>query len=450
MLVRRAIRGFRRYVGAPVRRARPPSLSPRHPRQRPEFPQVNARVGIEPVRPELSGLRLHYPPVPRRVTRLLIHLAYRWHPSGEYRKRQVEMRLMNQMLRLQKDDTSALPPILSYTEQTDIAPVRVQPILDPSAGDRPLRDLPRDLTDLESVERLRRPRVIQPRLSGPDPDYLLTYRPLLPRQYRHFLRYSPYPRVVAGVAAAVTAVGAFLWVSRLQQAEAVAAGRARVVRHTFEAQLVGARSYGLDARDLRALAARARGLGTLQKPVGLVTTRSDVQFYYQQVHAYAALLRDLHRLERRALRYWTWREGTTYAALVSAIRDGNNLGLEEARPAAPACSTPACYRRTVRSQAGMIAWLQQTGKTLRAYGGAIAVYPDPASAAGSVVQEADNLAAVVPRTQPPVAMARFDGLYATASDSAGYAQAGSLAHLDRDALEASLVRALPERAITIT
>src|SRR5579884_1141067 len=95
MSIRRAICGFRLSV-VPARRVPDPPLRPRI---LPELPQVNARAGTEPVRPELSGLRLHTPAVPRRAARLLISLAYRWSPSPEHRRRQREMRLMNVRLR---------------------------------------------------------------------------------------------------------------------------------------------------------------------------------------------------------------------------------------------------------------------------------------------------------------------------------------------------------------
>ena len=45
MLFRRAIRGFRRPVGAPLRRARRASHLSVHPRFRPEFSRVNAQAG---------------------------------------------------------------------------------------------------------------------------------------------------------------------------------------------------------------------------------------------------------------------------------------------------------------------------------------------------------------------------------------------------------------------
>ena len=82
---------------------------------------------------------------------------------------------------------------------------------DPEVLDGPLRELPRDLSDLESG--MRRPRILQPRPRSLDPDELVSYRPLLPRHYREYLRTSPYPRLAGVVAAVIMALAGVLWVA---------------------------------------------------------------------------------------------------------------------------------------------------------------------------------------------------------------------------------------------
>src|SRR5690242_8444607 len=132
MLFGRALRGFRRRPAVLFAPPRHTSSARVHPRPQPDFSRVNATAGVEPVRPELSGMRLRRAGVPRRVTKLLIALAYRWHPSREHHRRQLEMRLMNQRIRHDRRKLDTLPPILSYAEETDIAPTRLQPMLDPT------------------------------------------------------------------------------------------------------------------------------------------------------------------------------------------------------------------------------------------------------------------------------------------------------------------------------
>src|SRR5579884_2041311 len=171
MSIRRAICGFRLSV-VPARRVPDPPLRPRI---LPELPQVNARAGTEPVRPELSGLRLHTPAVPRRAARLL-----------------------NVRLRHSHHELEMPPPILTYpVAEPQVRPTRLQPMLDPEVRDGPLRELPRDVSDLDWQRGPRRARVLQPRVNALEPEDLLAYRPILPKQYRQFLRHSPYPRVAA-------------------------------------------------------------------------------------------------------------------------------------------------------------------------------------------------------------------------------------------------------------
>jgi hypothetical protein len=447
MHIRRAISNARRLVGAPWRPAKPPTPSLR---DRPEFPQVNARAGIEPIQPELSGLALRAARIPRRATRVLIRLAYRWHPSAEYRRRQLEIRLMNVAIRQMHGEPELPPPVLAYEEHTTITPTRLQPMLEPIGLDEAILEVRHDLTRAEEEEQLRRATIIQPRLAGADPEYLLSYRPLLPRRYRHFLRSSPYPRIAAGLTAAAVAVSGFLWVSQTQEETAAAAGQARVVRHTFEAQLLAARRDGVEPRLLRPLRRQARALGAVASPSGLIPTRSRVLFYRGQVDAYAALLHDLRRLEHRALIYWRGKETGAYAALVEATQTADGAGLPAGIPDIPACSTPGCYHTAVISQRARAAWLRQAAATLHAYAATILDAPDPYADATSAVQAADNLVTLLPRSALPIPVPRLDAAYASAGDNPAYARAGALAHLDRDVLLAGLVRHLQGRAVIVS
>lgn len=449
MQIGRALRGFRRLIAAPFSSARP-AVRPRvHPRPRPEFPRVNARAGVVPIHPELSGLRIRRASIPRRAGRLLIQPVYRWRPSGEHRRRQVEIRLMNQWLKHDRRHLDQLPPILSYPEEADVLPTRLHPMLDPRLQDGPLRELPRDLAELEQPGS-RPPRIIGPRVTGPDPEYLLAYRPLLPRQYREFLRTSPYPRLLACLVAVVTAIGSFLWISNLQQAEAVAAGKAQAARHAFELQIDAARAYGLGAANLRRLGARAAALRAAGPPTALIPSHARVRYFRDQARSYARLLRELRAMERAAFQRWRMAEIATYTSLTQAVTDVNGLGMSRPIPAVPACSTPACYRRAVAAQRVQASWLRETAGTLHRYGAQTGSSADPASTAGTELQEAHNLLALVPRAALPVDMDRLDSLYASATDGPHYARVGALAHLDRDTLAGALTRALPARAIVVS
>jgi hypothetical protein len=274
---------------------------------------------------------------------------------------------MNQWLRHTPRCLDIPPPVLSYPERNEVAPTRLQPMADPGLEDRPLSDLPRDLSDLEAIERLRRPALIGPRLSGPDPEYLLSYRPLLPRHYRDFLRHSPYPRVALGTIAVATAVGGLFWLSSLQQAEATAAGRARAAQNTVQAQLTAARRFGLDPQDLHRLETRAHALRLQDGPGGLPGLPLRLYFYRGQERGYRSLLREIRRLEHRAMKTWASREARTYVALAKAVQKGKQLGLAGSRPPIPSCATPACYQQVVRRQTGEIRVLQQTTHMLRRY-----------------------------------------------------------------------------------
>ena len=446
MLERHTIRRVWRVVTAPFRHAVAESPAT------PEFQQVNAVCGIEPLRPELSGLRVRSPVrAPGRMACLLVNLRYRWRPSAEYRRRQAEMQELNRWLKRLPRKLGMLPPI-SYVDETAVFPLRFQPLLDgPNSQLSARGDVTRELGDLEAVARLHTVRTIQPRLPEPDPEYLLAFRPLLPRHYRQFLRHSLYLRLGAGLAAVVATIAGILWVSQIQQAEAIAAGRFHVARHAFQAELDSARAYGVDPRVLWPLEVRSRALNRLQAPSSLIPTRARARFYSAQERRYTTLLYVLRRLERQALRYWTWREGSAYAALVEATREANRMGLPETLPPVPSCQTPHCYRVAVGAQSGRAAWLGQTAATLRVYGAAVLASEDPAFTAGNELQEARTLHAILPGwATPPARLANLDGMYATAARPAEYARVGALAHLDVDALRTDLVRALPPRAVVVS
>jgi hypothetical protein len=117
------------------------------PRDRPEFPVVNRPAGVEPLRPELSGLALRPPP---SVTSTVTAPVYRWQPSPEYRRRRHELRAANLTLRSQRSELPLLPPLLTYGEERDaMVPLRRQPLLA-----RAQADPERDLRDLETEARL--------------------------------------------------------------------------------------------------------------------------------------------------------------------------------------------------------------------------------------------------------------------------------------------------------
>lgn len=124
MIRRLLISSYRRVYTQVSARASPP-------RNRNEFSRVNTCAGIEPVRPALSGLEVRKPvAVPRRTMCLLIHVAYRWQPSPDYRCRQLEMHELNKSLKCRPRLSSYLPPILLYVEDDDLLPTRLQPPLD--------------------------------------------------------------------------------------------------------------------------------------------------------------------------------------------------------------------------------------------------------------------------------------------------------------------------------
>lgn len=331
-------------TGKPPRRRQARRLrEPSPPRTLPEFRQVNRHAGQEPLHPELSGLRLRKVDTAPQARGSLVHLRYRWQPSIEFHRRQREIPGINRWLTRYLRRPAMLPPILLFPNDQEVSPRRHQPLTE-------LSDPTRDLHDLEKASRAVAPRTIQPRLTEVDPAYFGAYRHLLPRGYRRFLRASPYPRLVAGVMAALIITVAVLWQMRLREATAVAAGRLQVVRQVTGAEIVAARRYGVDNRWLLPLEARYRSLNTQAPGAGIVLTHSRLGVYQRQIHAYALLRHTLAEHERQAFRYWTWREGNAYAALIEANQYGGKPGVARALPPIPACATPRCFQRAIAQQ----------------------------------------------------------------------------------------------------
>jgi hypothetical protein len=176
-----------------------------------------------------------------------------------------------------------------------------------------------------------------------------------------------------------------------------------------------------------------------------------VDWYRRQASGYAGLLRSVHRLERRALGYWAWREGGAFAMVTEAVQAASKLGLPASAGQIPACGTPACFRGAVARQEEYAAWLNETANTLQVYGQAIFNAPDPAVAAAMEAQKAHALAAVGrARGKIPIPLTAVDRLIATSASPEDEARAGALAHLDADALERNLLHDLPPRAIVVS
>jgi hypothetical protein len=422
--------GAIRWPFRPLRRSR--ARTPPPTRERPEFGAVNRALGTEPLRPELSGLRLRAPRLPARFTFRGFSLGYRWQPSAEYRRRQEEVRATNmQVGPLPLDET---PPVLLYPEDTEIAPDRLQTLLDQQKPGHPFASgqLPLDL----ETEVVRQPQlpILQPRLPEADPDLFVPDRHLLPRTYRRFLRQSVWPRLAGGlVLGALVAAGA-VWLTQLEQAAAVAAGQVEEAQRAVRAELAAAGAYGVDPRLLRPVQARARALATLASPSSILPGRAQVEFYRGQVRRYDDLLRQTHLLERRAFAYWTWDEGITYAALMEAQQEAATLGLKTRTSPIPACATPRCFRAAVIGQQGRIGWLRQTAATLRVYGTAVAAAPNPATAAASETALARNLASVTSAAGVPAPLSALDAGTAAATTVDAETRTGALAHLDVDFL----------------
>jgi hypothetical protein len=347
-----------------------------------------------------------------------------------------------------------LPPILSYAEDTDISPWRVQPLFGEGAPNRSLDDL----GDLDRAERHRQAWMIQPRLPEIEQESLLApgssrVQPLLPRRYRDFLR---KPGIRAGVAAAVTAVTILgvVWMTQLRQTEAVAAGKFHIERHALRSALDGALTYGVAPRLLVPLLKAEQTLRTHAPPGGSPLpwgpSATRTVWYRRQTATYSALVYSVHRLEQRAMGYWIWREGVTYVAVLGKVREADALGLHESSGPIPACGTPACFQGAIARQQGYIAWLRETIQTLHVYARAVLVAPDPGAAAALEMRKASALAAIgIPQPEgtrilAPLADWPWGGPAGSRSphfaSTSAAARAGALAHLDVDVLEHDLFR----------
>lgn len=427
-----AIRTVRRTFAALWRRGRSPA----------EFRRVNALTGLEPLRPALSGLRIRYPAgYPAQMARRLVDLRCRWNPSSDYRRRQDEMQAVNWTLKQRRARLKTLPPISLYRDEDQITPSRIQPLLHKA----------REPAEDAKLDWLGRAQLLSFSIPTPAADSPAEERPLIPRRYRQFLRASPYPQAAAILLLLGLVAAGAAWVSQVQHAEAIAAGRFHVARHAFQSELSSARAYGVGTAALAPLAREAGTLSTMQAPPSLLPTRSREYFFRRQAREYRALLRRVRLLERRALKYWRWRERRSYLVLVNARAGAAALGVvTPPSPVAP-CRTPRCFRRATVRQHTAAAWLRETAATLKIYAAAIVAAPDPATAAGQEIGEAHNLAALLPpSTNPPARLADLDGRMATAGSMAQYGQIGALAHLDVDALQSDLVRSLPPRVVLVS
>lgn len=454
MLVRRALQPIRHLIPAPLRRGfRSGYPNPRRrPIPRPEFPQVNKVTGVEPLKPDLSGLQLQPVRAPPRITRLLIEIAYRWHPSREYRRRQAQMRRMNRDLKRLKGEGPP-PPVFLYPEESDLSPARIQPNLDLERHRPrllPSNKPPRDLRDLEAAARPRKTWMLGPLLQTTDPDYFRLYRSFLPRRYRNFLLHSPYPRIVAAI---VLSLGAFIgtmWVTQLQQAEALALGRYTLARHAYQAELDGALAYGVAPSALAPLRKHATSLQRESAPSGIIPTGARLRFYRAETSSYTSLRRAIRRLEHQALVFWNRRAGVTYGLLAGATDEAKSAGLQVSLPPIPACSTARCYQHAVASESARASWLRTSVTAVSRYTVEVQTSADPAGAAATDIQALRNLQGILPRAAVPAPIPELDGAYATASGAADYGRTGALAHLDIDTLGAALVHTLPARAIVVS
>lgn len=418
-----------RWVRHPLARALP---------ARPEFPRVNAVAGSVPVAPELSGLQVRRARVPRHASKLLIQLAYRWQPSRSHLERRDEAGQLNRSLR-GRGNPKLPPPILSYTEGTELAPTRLQPL--PSA-----ERLALDLNEVARAEFGHCAPVVTPRLHEPDQSYLTNYRPLLPRRYRHFLRTSPYPRLAAALLLALWAAGGSLWVLQLQHERALAAGRASFVRHAFQFDLRTTLLYGVAPAQLRSVRRHLHVVEAAAPPSFLLGGGAQ-RFYAWQEQAYRSLRRELARLRRRTLHYWVGQEQIEYAALARARQALQAWGVPQALPDVPACATPACYRTAVAAQRQEVANWQGEVAGLKREATSLGAAADPVGLAAGLVEEVHSLAGLAPAAIPPILPANLDARQAAGSDPA---RTGALAHLDVTALRAALLRRFSGRVIFVS
>lgn len=356
MSSQRASQPVRRILGPLVRPLRTPRRLLPPPYRRPEFPQVNRVAGTEPLHPELSGLQLRHPVVPRAVTILQIPLSYRWRPSTEHVRRQVEACEANRWVHDHLRDRRLPPPILTYPEDQDVVPTRVQPLT-----------LTRGQVDLRDLEAAARPRLtwdIHPQLPEIDHETLEEEGHVLPRRFRRFLRHSPYPRAAVGILAGLLLGLGGLWTLQMRQAEVAAAAHAQAARLAFRSDLDAARRYGVAKRDLWPLESRARALGTLGAPSSFIPSGAHLRQYRSQAHSWAVLRRQVRQLERRTMSYWTEREGVTYASLLDAHDALRKLGVTMRMPDMPACAAPGCFRRAVARQMALATRWRTTAAAL--------------------------------------------------------------------------------------
>lgn len=437
-----------RQVAQPVRRLvrlrRPSSHAPISSR-RAEIARVNRQAGQIPVAPEFSGLRLRHPGIPKRATHIAISLAYRWHPSPEYRQRRREERILNRALK-ERTGSPAPPPVLTYGEGSQIAPTRLQPM--PFAGRNAAEHIPLPLDLLGQDEAQWAPGAITvaPTLPGPDQEYLIAYRPLLPRQYSRFLRTSPYPRVAVLLLAAFCTLFSGVWFSREHSADAAAAGKMHAARTALQQDFAQALAYGVSSARLSPLRHAFSTLDAHTAPMSLLGG-STRHFYLQQEMAYLSLRATLHALEKRALAAWITREERTYSALAQATAAAHTLSLPAHLPPAPSCASPACYRVTVARQRNALAALHAEMAGIRRARSALLAGGDPIAAAQTRLQEARTLTEMVNPAHLPITLPALDALEAGGQDSL---TVGSLAWLDTDAMRAALIRTLPARAIVIS
>jgi hypothetical protein len=449
-VLRQACSSVWRFSSAPWRGRRIHSHALR---TRPEFEYVNRLNGTQPLTPELSGLELQPPEnVPHWASHMSVELRYRWGPSSDYHQRQIEMHRLNRVLETETESTHVVPPILTYPEEGSVAPTRLQPMPghERESGFFSHDHLPRDLSDLEAEARHRAPWVLEQGIPEPDPDHLMSHRPLLPRQYRDFLRYSPYPRIGMGMATAFSVLLASVWFSQMEQAQALAAEQVHQARHALRTELDGARRYGVNPALLRPLARLAHALD-VSSPTTSMPGPTHAGFYRQQAHEYALLRDTVRRLEGRALHYWTAQEAAAYLTLASAVMAADEAGMHLPTPLFSTCATPACLRPVVLWQGRHAAWLRQATRTLHLYAAQIAAAQDPAVAATTSVQRARDLRAILPAAiSPPVEVPSLDGALATANSTTEFSRVGALGRLAGDALERALVQRLPRHAVGIS
>jgi len=379
--------------------------------------------------------------------------AYRWHPSREHRRRQAEIREMNQTLGRGETALPGQPPILYYASHADETPVKAGGREE--KGVRVLRRWrpagARDLSDFEEAARPRRAWLLEPKVPETDQEYFRPYRRLLTRAHRRFLLQSPYARAAAITGLACVAFFSALWMTETQKAEALASGRLRQEQKVFEGQLRGAAAFGVDSHALQPLEERAWELETRQPPSGLIAARLRIGFYDEQTGEYRRLEQRLQIGRRQAWQYWSWKETQAYATLARAVQEGRDAGLREKLADIPPCTTAACYQQAVGSEEGETSWIRATVADEKRYQATIQASTDPISAAATRLEAARNLQASFPAFNSlPVRLEVLDGMYATAASVGDYARIGALGQIDATAIRDAVVRKHAGRIITVS